>query len=81
MEQKKWSLLGIVGTYSIGTFLTLKVGLVPKETTSPQIHMSNLLEFCEHLLKVGVAHLASPLQNIINASIKKGEFPSNWKKR
>ena len=23
---------------------------------------------------------ASPLQNIINASIKKGEFPSNWKK-
>ena len=30
-------------------------------------------------LKSGVSSLASPLQNIINASIKKGEFPSCWK--
>ena len=30
---KKWSLFGIVGIYSIGTFLTLKVGLVPIKTT------------------------------------------------
>ena len=32
-EPKKWSLSGIVEIYSIGTFLTLKVGLVPMETT------------------------------------------------
>ena len=32
-EPKKWSLFGIVGIYSFGTYLTLKAGLVPKETT------------------------------------------------
>ena len=32
-NQKKWILFGIIGTYSYGTCLTLKVGLVPVETT------------------------------------------------
>ena len=32
-EPKKWSLFDIVGTYSCGVNLTLKVGLVPMETT------------------------------------------------
>ena len=30
---KKVESFGIVGTFSLGTFLTLKVGLVPMETT------------------------------------------------
>ena len=30
---KKWSFFGIVGIFSIGTFSTLKVGLLPMETT------------------------------------------------
>ena len=30
-------------------------------------------------LKAGVGNLAGPLHNIINDSIKKGEFPSKWK--
>ena len=30
----KWSLFNIVGIYSIGTNLTLKVGLLPMETTN-----------------------------------------------
>ena len=30
-------------------------------------------------LKEGVSVLASPLQNIINSSISKGQFPSKWK--
>ena len=32
-ELKKWSLFDIVGTYSCGVNLTLKVGLGPMETT------------------------------------------------
>ena len=32
-EPKKWSLFGIVGRYSFGTYLTLKVRLVREETT------------------------------------------------
>ena len=56
-EPKKWSLFDIFGTYSIGTNLTLKVGLVPMETTqfSTQEH-SNLaifLHFIE-LLHAGI---------------------------
>ena len=34
LEPKNWSLFDIVGIYSIGTNLTLKVGLVPMETTT-----------------------------------------------
>ena len=30
---KNWSLFGIVGIHSSGTYLTLKVELVPEETT------------------------------------------------
>ena len=33
LEPKNWSLFDIVGIYSIGTNLTLKVGLAPMETT------------------------------------------------
>ena len=33
MEPRKWSIFVIVRAYSIGTFSTLKVGLVPMETT------------------------------------------------
>ena len=34
LEPKKWSLFDIVGIYSSGTNLTLKVALVPMETTT-----------------------------------------------
>ena len=34
LEPKNWNLFDIVGAYSIVTLLTLKVGLVPMETTS-----------------------------------------------
>ena len=59
MEPKKWSLFVIVGTYSIGTFSTLKVGLVPMETTchlakkklpSPPIFYLRLKEGCLTLI-------------------------------
>ena len=43
-EPKKWSLFDIVGTYSIGTNLTLKVGLVPMETTKGIIKCLKKLE-------------------------------------
>ena len=36
-EPKKLSLFGILGIYSIGNFLALKAGLVPMETTLPNL--------------------------------------------
>ena len=41
LEPKKWSLFDVVGTYSYGTNLALKVGLVPVETTSNTFHLFN----------------------------------------
>ena len=35
--------------------------------------------FSQKQLKAGVSNLAGPLLNIINASIKNGQFPAGWK--
>ena len=42
LEQKKWNLFDIVGAYSSGVKLTLKVGLVPMETTPTALSFANL---------------------------------------
>ena len=41
-EPKKWSLFVIVGTYSSGVKMTLKVRITPMETTSIKLNFKNL---------------------------------------
>ena len=52
LEPKKWRLFDIVGLYSSGVKITLKVGLVPMETTlqihSTSMDTSNLLNVGNH---------------------------------
>ena len=52
LEPKKWSLFDIVGLYSSGVKMTLKVGLVPMETIlqihSTSMDTSNMLNVGNH---------------------------------